>query len=64
MGNFRLRRICTYDNDFEHNSEKLISYYIKRGYPEKALRKHYKKAAGFTQDNLLDVKTKIPIKKL
>ena len=58
----RLRRICTYDHDFEHNSEKLISHYLKRGYPEKGLRKHYKKASGFTQDDLLDVKVKTPVK--
>ena len=51
----RLRRICTYDEDFEQNSEKLIKYYIKRDYPEKALRKHYKRASRFTQDKLLEV---------
>ena len=47
---------------FEHNSEKLIAHYLKRGYPEKGLRKHYKKARGFTQDDLLDVKVKTPVK--
>ena len=31
----RLRRICTYDHDFEDNAEKQIKYYIKRDYPEK-----------------------------
>ena len=60
----RLRRICTYDHDFEHNSEKLIAHYLKRGYPEKGLRKHYKKARGFTQDDLLDVTVKTPVKHL
>ena len=58
----RLRRICTYDHDFEANSEKLISYYTNRGYPQKALRKHYKKASKFSQDDLLDVKKKTPVK--
>ena len=54
----RLRRMCTYDEDLEQNSEKLIKYYIKRDYPEKALRKHYKRASGFTQDELLEVMPK------
>ena len=39
----RLRRICTYGDDFQTNYEKLITYYIKREYPEKALCKHYKR---------------------
>ena len=39
-----LRRICTYDTDFQDNAEKLVSYYTKRGFPEKALRKHYSRA--------------------
>ena len=54
----RLRRICTYDEDFQENSEKLITYYMKRDYPEKALRKHYKRASQYTQDQLLEVKPK------
>ena len=57
----RLRRICTYDEDFNHNAEKLMGYYLKRGYPEKALRKHYKRAAKFSQDELLEVAVKTPI---
>ena len=32
----RLRRICTYDLDFQTNAEKLIGYCLKRGYPEKS----------------------------
>ena len=32
------------------------TYYMKRDYPEKALRKHYKRAAQYTQDQLLEVK--------
>ena len=54
----RLRRICTYNSDFQENSEKLITYYMKRDYPEKALRKHYKRASQYTQDQLLEVKPK------
>ena len=56
----RLRRICTYDDDFNSNAEKLTSYYLKRGYPQKALTKHYKRASKFTQ-NELEVKLKSPI---
>ena len=58
----RFRRICTYDIDFEQNSEKLIQYYLKRGYPEKSLRKHYKRAFRYKQDGLLDIIEKIPVK--
>ena len=58
----RLRRICTYDNDFNMNADKLIGYYLKRGYPEKALRKHYNRASKFTQDELLAVTRKDPVK--
>ena len=57
----RLRRICTYDDDFNSNAEKLTSYYLKRGYPQKALTKHYKRASKFTQNELLEVKLKSPI---
>ena len=41
----RLRRMCTYDIDFQDNAERLVTYYIKRGYPEKSLRKHYSRAS-------------------
>ena len=58
----RLRRICTYDIDFEQNSEKLIQYYLKRGYPEKSLRKHYTRSSKYKQDDLLDVIEKQPVK--
>ena len=58
----RLRRICTYDSDFEQNSEKLIQYYQKRGYPEKSLRKHYQRASKYKPDDLLDVIEKTPVK--
>ena len=51
----RLRRICTYDNHFQENADKLIGYYLNRGYPLKTLRKHYKRASGYTQDDLLEV---------
>ena len=56
-----LRRICTYDIDFHHNAEKLVDHYLKKGYPEKALRKHYKRASKFSQDELLYVIQKTPI---
>ena len=58
----RLRRICTYDFDFEQNSEKLIKYYLKRSHSEKALIKHYKRASKYKQDDLLDVVKKTPVK--
>ena len=31
---------------------------MKRDYPQKALRKHYKRASQYTQDQLLEVKPK------
>ena len=54
----RLRRICAKNEDFEHSCEKLIGYYLKRGYPLKALRNHKKAASKYTQDELLEVKAK------
>ena len=57
----RLRRICSFDNDFHENAEKLVSYYLKRGYPEKSLRKHYKRASKYSQDELLNVVEKTPV---
>ena len=57
----RLRRICTYDKDFQDNAEKLVAYYTQRGYPEKALRKHYSRASKYNQDELLEVIPRNPI---
>ena len=34
----RLRMICTYETDFYEQFDKLITYYLKRDYPEKALK--------------------------
>ena len=39
----RLRRICTYDHDFEHNSEKLISHYKKEGTQKRPLESTIKR---------------------
>ena len=57
----RLRTICTYDKDFQDNAEKLVAYYTQRGYPEKALRKHYSRAAKYNQAELLEVIPRNPI---
>ena len=54
----RIRRICTKNGDFITNGIKLIEYYLDRGYPLQALKKHMLKAAKFTQDELLTVKQK------
>ena len=54
----RIRRICTKNNDFIHHGLKLMEYYQNRGYPLKTLKKHMLRAAKFTQDELLTVKTK------
>ena len=40
----RLRRICTYDSNFQRNAGKLIGYYLKRGYPEKITKKALQKS--------------------
>ena len=50
----RLRRICSLDSDFELNAHKLTGYYLNRGYPFKSLKKHYKRAKAFSQDQLLE----------
>ena len=54
----RIRRICTKNDDFVHHGMKLMEYYLERGYPLKTLKKHMLRAAKFTQDELLVVKTK------
>ena len=63
----RLRRICTYDSDFQDNADKLITYYLNRGYPEKAFmpmgqRVQFKRASKYSQDQLLEVKEKTSTK--
>ena len=40
----------------------MLKYYLKRGYPFKQLKKHILRACKFTQDELLEVKTKEPTK--
>ena len=54
----RVRRICTLNSDYQINGQKLIKYYLDRGYPLKPLENHYKKAARFSQDDLLQTKNK------
>ena len=48
----KLRRICTKDDGFEYNAEKLIGIYQKSGYPTGALINH-KKAASNTHIQIL-----------
>ena len=45
--------------DFKVNARNLTGYYLKRGYPLKSLKKHFQRANSFTQDQLLEVKTKL-----
>ena len=54
----RLRHICALNEDFKVNARNLTGYYLKRGYPLKSLKKHFQRANSFTQDQLLEVKTK------
>lgn len=49
----RVRRICSLDNDFESNSELIIEYYRKRGYPEKVLAEAYDNARSQNRKDLL-----------
>ena len=53
-----IRRICTLDTDYQINGEKLIKYYLDRGYPRKTLVYHNKRAARFSQNDLLETKNK------
>ena len=50
----RLHRICTLDKDFKTNAFKLTGYYLKRGYPESSLKKHFNRANQFKQSDLLE----------
>ena len=54
----RLRRICTKDWDFNIESRNLFLAYRKRGYPKNVLTAALQKASKYTQDDLLDKKTK------
>ena len=58
----RIRRICSKNDDFINNGIKMIERYLKRGYLFQQLKKHMLRACKFTQDELLDVKTKEPTK--
>ena len=58
----RIRRICSRNEDFIENGVNLIRYYLKRGYPFKQLKNHMLKACKYSQDELLEVKTKEPTK--
>ena len=51
----RLRRICTKDNDYLIEGEKMINHYVQRGYPKPFLRKFYLKAEKFKQTDLMEV---------
>ena len=53
-----LRRICSLDEDYHNNAKKLSDYYLKRGYPKHALKKHYKRVSKYNQSDLLDTKPK------
>ena len=55
----RIRRICTLDSDYQSNGQKLITYYQDRGYPFKTLDNHYKIAARYSQNDLLNTKNKL-----
>ena len=55
-----IRRICTKNDNFIDNGIKILKYYLERGYPFKQLRKHMLRASQFSQDELLEVKTKEP----
>jgi hypothetical protein len=51
----RLRRICTRDEDFETNLDKLCEAYRRRNYPARILRKHRLSVANLNQKDLLKV---------
>ena len=54
----RLRRICSLEEDYKKNSDKLIDYYVKRGYPRKNLESHQTRAGQYSQSELLKPKEK------
>ena len=59
----RLRRICSLDQDFEENADKLTEYYLKRGYSIKQFKNHHARVKKFTQRELLDTTNKPKNKK-
>ena len=52
----RISRICALDTDYQTNGQKLIKYYLDRDYPKKILEEHYRRAARFSQNDLLETK--------
>ena len=52
----RIRRICTFTEDFETQSKELTKRLLARGYPHKLLRESFNKAALLTRDELLEEK--------
>ena len=62
MGSFSELGFAQKNDDFIDNGIKMIEHYLKRGFPYQELMKHMLRACKFTQDELLDVKTKEPTK--
>ena len=56
----RIRRICSKNDDFIDNGIKMIEHYMRRGYPINTLKNHMLIASRFTQNDLLEVRTKDP----
>ena len=56
----RIRRICSKNDDFIDNGIKMIEHYMKRGYPFNTLKNHMLRASRFTQNDVLEVRTKEP----
>ena len=54
----RLRRICSLDSEYIKNSNKLVEFYTKGGYPKKQLINHQERASNFSQMDLLETKNK------
>ena len=49
----RIRRICTFDGDFDHHSKQFVDFFVKRGYKESQVRKTREEVRGMDREELL-----------
>ena len=49
----RIRRICTFDHDFDHHSKQFVNFFVKRGYKESQVRKTREEVRRMNREDLL-----------
>ena len=49
----RIRRICTFDQDFSDHADRFVDFFVKRGYKENLVRKSRDEVANMSREDLL-----------